>query len=386
MMDGIFGHENFRNEIVWKRTSAHSDARAMGSVHDYILYYTRGDKFTFNTQFAPYDPEYVKRRYRHRDLDGRRWMDDNLGSGGLKGGGYEYEYKGVNSIWRVPRSKMEELDADNRLHFTNRGGIRIKRYLDEMRGVPVSDVWTDIPPINSQAKDRLGYPTQKPIPLLRRIIEQSSNPDDVVFDPFCGCGTTIYAAHETGRHWIGCDVAILAVRLIRDVLVSDRYQRIEGKHFEVDGVPISAEQAQDLFSRDPFQFEHWFVECVGGFPTQKTHDQGVDGRLYFETGQGLTAMALSVKGGKLRPTDVRDLRGVLEREFNTEMAGFLSLREPTPAMLKEAAKAGQYKHGNDVYDRIQFLTAWDMLEGGKELRTPSRLEAKVSTRQWALDL
>ena len=386
MMDGVFGHDNFRNEIIWKRTSAHSDARAMGAVHDCILYYTASNRFTFNKQFAPYSLEYIEQRYKHSDEGGRRWMDDNLSAKGLTGGGYTYEYKGAMSVWRVPLKRMKELDECNRLYFTKRGGIRIKRYLDEMKGLPVSDVWSDIAPINSQAKERLGYPTQKPVLLIKRIIEQSSNPGEVVFDPFCGCGTTVCAAHETARKWIGCDIAILAIKMIRDILTSDRYRLVEDFHCEMNGIPVSVEQATEIFRKDPFQFEHWIVEHVGGFPTKKTADEGIDGRIYFETADELSVMVLSVKGGTLRPADVRDLRGVLEREMDAELAGFLSLHDPSPAMLREAAKAGQYSYGGVAYDRIQFLTVSDILERKKLFFTPTRIKSKVATEQLSLDI
>src|SRR5262249_44982998 len=197
---------------------------------------------------------------------------------------------------------------------------RFKRYLDRQRGKPLRDVWTDSQPINSQASERLGYPTQKPIALLRRILEASSRHGDVVFDPFCGCGTTIYAAYETGRKWIGCDIAILPIRLIKHVL-EERYHLVEGEHFEIDGIPVSVEQAEMPFKRDPFQFQHWLVERAGGFPTKKkVDDKGIDGRLYFEVKDGMFQMVLSVKGGTIHPTDIRDLRGVLEREETAKLA------------------------------------------------------------------
>ena len=216
MLDAIFGRDNFRNEIIWKRTSAHSDAKAMGAVHDCILYYAATDKFRFNPQHVAYDKEYVETRYKRQDKDGRKWMDDNLTAKGLSGGGYEYEYKGKLSIWRVPLERMKELDEQNRLYFTRNGGIRIKRYLDEMKGLPLSDVWTDINPINSQSKERVGYPTQKPLALLDRIIRASSNPGDVALDPFCGCATALVAANRLNRQWVGIDLSAKAGELVVD--------------------------------------------------------------------------------------------------------------------------------------------------------------------------
>ena len=166
------------------------------SVHDNILKNTLEPciPITRNKLYMPYSEDYIKQRYKHLDEDGRRWMDDNLTAKGLAGGGYEYEYKGVRSLWRVPIERMIQLDQNNSLHFTRRGGIRVKRYLDQAKGVPLQSVWTDIVPINSQAKERTGYPTQKPLKLLERIIKASSNPSDVVFDPFCGCATTLVSA------------------------------------------------------------------------------------------------------------------------------------------------------------------------------------------------
>ena len=168
---------------------------------------------------------------------------------------------------------------------------------------------------------------------------------------------------------------------MREILTGDKYRLVEGVNFDVDGIPVSMEQAEELFKRDPFQFEHWIVERVGGFPTKKTGDKGIDGRMYFETQDGLKAMVLSVKGGHLRPTDVRYLAGVLSHEPETEMAGFLSLQEPTKAMREAGAKAGQYTYGGEKYDRVQFLTAKDILEDKREFHTPTKLRSRVSSSQ-----
>src|SRR5208282_2290428 len=172
LLDGIFGPLHFQNEIIWKRTTAHSDSLTLGNTHDTILLYSKGDKFKWNKQYSAYDEKY-EARFRFHDPDGRRWMDDNLTAKGLSGGGYDYEYKGCHSYWRLPPKSMEQLDREGRLHFTKNGGIRLKRYLDEAKGLALQDVWTDISPINSQAEERLGYPTQKPVALLERIIAAS---------------------------------------------------------------------------------------------------------------------------------------------------------------------------------------------------------------------
>lgn len=308
-----------------------------------------------------------------------------------------YEWKGFPSPplgWRYSRERMEELDSAGRIWYpkTKQGDLdlskrpRFIRYLDEQKGTVMTTVWTDIPPINSQSKERLGYPTQKPVPLLDRIIQASSNPGDVVFDPFCGCGTTIYSAIKNERQWIGCDIAILSVKLIREQLVGERYRLVEGHDFEVNGIPMSVEGAHELFKRDPFQFQHWLVERAGGFPMQKkVADRGIDGRVYFEAGKDLQEVILSVKGGKLRPTDVRDLRGVMERE-GSAMAGFLSLQEPSKAMRTEAGEADMYEYNGIQYPRLQLLTVRDILEDKRELHTPTKMGSRVATGQASLAL
>ena len=205
LMDAVFGKANFRNEVVWRSTTAHSDANRFGMNTEILLFYSKGDGWTWNQLYEPYDDAY-KARFRFKDTDGRLWQDDNLTAKGLSGGGYTYEYKGKTELWRVPLETMERLDAEGRLHITKRGGIRRKRYLDESEGRPLQQLWADINPINSQAKERTGFPTQKPLALYERIIKASSNPGDMVLDPFCGCATTPVAAERQGREWVGMDI------------------------------------------------------------------------------------------------------------------------------------------------------------------------------------
>jgi DNA modification methylase len=406
MMDGIFGHKNFQNEIIWKRTSAHNSARRWGPVHDVILMYSYGEKYTWNKVYQDYDSTYTDSFYRHVDADGRRYRIGDLTGAGIRHGESGAVWHGINPTdkgrhWAPPRKfpggdqvpksvleALEYLDAKGRIFWPAKsGGVPgFKRYLEDMEGVQIQDIIDDIAPISAHGKERLGYPTQKPVALLRRIIEASTNKGDVVFDPFCGCGTTIYAAQELERKWIGCDIAILSIKLMREVLTGAKYRLAEGQNFDVDGIPVSVEQAQELFKRDPFQFEHWVVERVGGFPTKKTGDKGIDGRMYFETKAGLKCMVLSVKGGKLRPTDVRDLRGVMIDQPDTEMAGFLSLQEPSKAMKEAAALAGQFTYGDVKYDRIQFLTVKDILEDKREFHTPTKMVSRISSPQGSLPL
>ncbi|HLI77623.1 MAG TPA: site-specific DNA-methyltransferase, partial [Acidobacteriaceae bacterium] len=215
LMDGVFGAEMFHSEIIWKRNSAHSDAKRFGSVHDTILFYAKGGQPFWATQYQPYDANYVEQYYRYKDDDGRRFMSGDLGAAGLQGGGYEYEWKGVTRIWRVPISTMERLDREHRVFYTRNGMPRVKRYLDESKGMPAQDVWTDIEALKSWMKERLGYPTQKPEALLERILKASSDEADVILDPFCGCGTTIQVAQKLNRRWIGIDITHLAIGLIK---------------------------------------------------------------------------------------------------------------------------------------------------------------------------
>lgn len=385
IMDGIFGHANFRNEIIWKRTTAHNDAKLMGSAHDILLFYTKSDKFTANKQYRPYDQSYIDSHYRRTTSGGRQYRTDNLTAYGLSGGGYMYEWNGVTKLWRVPPERMKELDEEMRIHYTKSGTAEYIRYLDEMPGVPLQDVWDDINPINSQAEERLGYPTQKPISLLERIIKLSSNEGDICFDPFAGCGTAVYAAHLLNRQWIGCDIAILSIQLVRDVLMK-RYGLREGQHYEMTGIPGSVEGAQELFSRDPRQFQHWSVELSGGFASTKhSGDLGIDGRIYFDTQEGLKNMVLSVKGGKLNPSFVRELRGVLERDPDSEIGGFICLQKPTRGMLDEAAAAGMYEYLGTQYERLQIRTIEDLLSGNG-FDTPSKVQRMDWVRQMHLGI
>jgi site-specific DNA-methyltransferase (adenine-specific) len=291
-------------------------------------------------------------------------MDGDLTAKGLSGGGYEYEYKGAKSVWRVPIETMRRLDGEGRLFFTKTGGIRVKRYLDEMKGLPVPDIWTDIPPINSQAAERLGYPTQKPLALLERIIQASSNPGDVVMDPFCGCGTAIEAAEGLGRQWIGIDVTHLAITLV-EKRMKDAFREIK---MDVIGTPKDLAAAQDLADRDKYQFQWWACSLVGAQPyndKKKGTDGGVDGLIFFSDDGSVKPkkIIVSVKGGlKVDVKMIRDLRGVMERE-KAEMAYFVTLSEPTKPMTVEAASAGTYVSGGNPFPRVQILTIESLLAG-----------------------
>ena len=239
LMDAIFGAAQFRTEIVWKRSSAHSDTKQgraqHGRVHDVVLYYSRGERWTWNPIHTDYDPEYVRQFYRHEEPDtGRRYSLDNLtGPGGAAKGNPAYEVMGVTRHWRYSEERMADLIAEGRIVQAKPGAVpRYKRYLDEMPGVPLQDLWADLPPIGSRAKERVGYPTQKPLALLDRIIRASSNEGDVVLDPFCGCATACVAAEKLERQWVGIDVSPKAADLVRSRLQNEVGMFWQGAHRE----------------------------------------------------------------------------------------------------------------------------------------------------------
>lgn len=243
LMDEIFGEENFRNEIVWQRSTTHADAGFYGNNFDMIFFYTKGQGYTFNTVFQDYDESYLA-RFTHVDPDGRKWDSGNLTAKGLQGGGYEYEYKGVRSLWRCPKETMERLDKEGRLHFTTKGGIRSKVYLDELSGMPSQALWTDLNAVNSQAEERVDYATQKPEALLERIIKASSNEGMLVADFFGGSGVAAAVAHKLNRRFIHGDVNINSLQTARDRLVN------AGAEFEIkevkDGVRLFRNPVQTM--------------------------------------------------------------------------------------------------------------------------------------------
>jgi DNA modification methylase len=377
LLDGVFGGGNFRNEIVWKRSHAHSDARQgaqhFGRVTDTILFYGKSDVVTWNPLYVPYDEGYVERDYRRVDPDGRRYRIDNLqGPGGAAKGNPQYEVMGVTRYWRYTREKMEELIRQGRVIQTRPGAVpQYKRYLDEMKGVPVQNLWADLPVLNNRANENLGYATQKPEALLERIINASSNEGDVVLDPFCGCGTTVSVAQRLKRRWIGVDITHLAVALIKTRL-ADAYGDEVRDTYDVIGEPTSLDDAQRLAEEDKFQFQNWALGLVGARPAggvKKGADRGIDGKSIFHDGQGNTQEIIySVKGGHLKATDVRDLKGVVQRE-KAAIGVLISLDVPSKEMRKEAATGEFYECEWGLYPRWQLLTVEDLMNG-KTVRRP----------------
>ncbi len=375
LMDAVFGARNFRTEITWKRTSAHSDTRQgrqqHGRVHDTLLFYTKTSSWNWNPVYTPYDQEYIDQFYRHVEPEtGRRYrLGDLTGPGGAAKGNPSYEVMGVTRYWRYSQDRMQELIEQGRVVQASPGAVpAYKRYLDEMPGVPLQDVWTDIGPIGARARERLGYPTQKPEALLERIIRASSNEGDVVLDPFCGCGTAVAAAHKLGRQWLGIDITHLAVALMKNRLKT-AFDLEAGQDYEVVGEPQDEGSARALWEQDPYQFQFWAVSLLEAQPQSEQRrgaDRGVDGMLYFIDGQRRTPqkVVIQVKGGRVSSPQVRDLVGVVERE-KAAMGLFISLESPTRDMRQEAAAAGFYH--SDLWQRdfakIQLRTVGEMLSG-----------------------
>lgn len=385
LMGAIFGGSFFRNELVWKRSDAHSDARQgakhYGRIHDVLLFYSKSDSPVFNTLYNPLPETTVEKWYRNvEESSGRRYNKaDVTGPGGAAKGNPHYEWHGVTRYWRYSRESMEELERQGRLVYSKSGMVYEKRYLDESKGVSVQDWWDDISMLRGihAGGERLGYPTQKPEALLERVVKASSNEGDVVLDPFCGCGTAISVAQRLKRRWIRIDVTHLAIGLIKKRLADAFGPTVRGT-YEVIGEPTDAAGAAELASQDPYQFQWWSLGLVGARPIErkKGADQGIDGRLYFHDDRSDTAkqVIFSVKAGHVNVSQVRDLRGVIERE-KAEIGALICLEEPTGPMKKEAAEAGFYHSegtGKD-YPRLQILTVAELL-AGKELQHPRLLE------------
>ena len=372
LMDAVFSPVNFRSDITWKRTTAHSDSKDWSAVTDTLLYFVKDVRtdFTWNRQHMPYSADYLRSKYRYTDADGRVYRLDNMRSPNPRPN-LTYEWKGYQphpNGWAYSRETMAKLDAEGRIWYPDDKGKRpqIKRYLDEMPGTLVTNLWADIPPINSQAAERLGYPTQKPEALLERIITASSNEGDVVLDPFCGCGTAIAVAHRLKRRWVGIDITHLAVNLMKHRLLSTFGEGVKHE-YAVVGEPVDAEGARQLAKDDPYQFQWWALGLVGARPVEqkKGADKGIDGRIYFHEGDptDVKQIILSVKAGaNLHRNMVHELRGVVERE-GAQMGVLLTMEAPTKPMREEAASAGFYQSPWGTHPRIQLFTVAALLDG-----------------------
>ena len=403
LLDAIFGKDKFRNEIIWKRTSAHSGSKRWGPVHDVLLFYSKCEQYHWHPVFQSYSEEYLESFYRFSDKHGRFRIGDLTGAG-TRAGESGQAWRGVNPTavgrhWAVPnkalveffgeeslawtvQEKLDALDKQGLIHWPPKGKVPgFKRYFNEQAGVPIVDVITDIDPIAAQSAERLGYPTQKPLALLERIIQASSKAGDLVLDPFCGCGTTIDAAQTLERRWIGIDVTQLAISLIKNRLADAHGKRLK---IETVGEPASPADAATLADQDKYQFQWWALGLVGARPIEqkKGADQGVDGKILFRDEPRAAKpqqIVIQVKGGKTGVKDVRDLRGVIERE-TAAIGVLISLQPPTGPMETEAAGAGFYAHklNGQQYPRLQLRTVRELMDG-KGIERPSTVAATDDT-------
>ena len=380
LLDAVFGHKRFLSEIVWKRTSAHSSAKRPGPSHDILFLYSKTENYIWNPIYTEHDLKYVQSHYTQTDPDGRIWQPDNLtamgtrrGSSGKPWRGFDVATKGNH--WKFTIENLEQLDAEGKIYWPPSGGWpRYKRYLDEVKGVSIQDLWTDIPPINAQAKERLGYPTQKPEGLLERIINLSSNPGGLVLDPFCGCGTALNVAERLKRRWVGIDITHLAITLIKKRLHDSFGPDLSA--YEVIGEPADILSAEALALTNRHQFEWWALGRVEARPAQdkkKGADSGVDGVIHFNDDNSgkYKKVLIQVKSGAVKAGDIRDLKGVLDRE-QAAIGAFLTLKPPTKPMREEAAAAGFYEpvhFPGHRYPRLQILTIAELF-AGKELQYP----------------
>lgn len=407
LLDTIFGAENFSNEIAWVRSLPHGNvSKKFGASHDVIFFYKRNSdgmpEATWNGLFAPHREEYLQQFYRYQEPDGRRYRLISCINPNPNRPNLTYEWNGVTKVWKYTRDRMQRMHDEGLLVYSKTGTPSYKGYLDQMKGTPMQDVWADIPPLMGSAAERLGYPTQKPVALLERIILASSNEGDVVLDPFCGCGTTIAAAQNLGRTWIGIDITHLAVGLqkfrlketfgmlpigrsttestentekdISKTSVSSVPSVVKNA-YKVIGQPEDLEGARNLAENDRYGFQWWILPLVGAKSLgseagkkegKKGADKGIDGLMSFidDTSGKSKKIIFSVKSGKVNVSHIRDLVGTVERE-KAAIGVYVTLEEPTKPMITEAVSAGFYHSDffNKDYPRIQILTVEDILAG-----------------------
>jgi site-specific DNA-methyltransferase (adenine-specific) len=409
VLDAVFGPECYRSEIIWKRTSSHNSAKRWGPVHDTIFHYVKSDSSVWNEVFESYDEKYLDRFYRFEDEKGRFRIGDLTGAGIRKGDSgkawRDYDPTTSGRHWAIPtgairragingdfetlspQAKLNRLDEIGLIYWPPKGSVpQFKRYLESDRGAPIQDMITDIGPISSQAAERLGYPTQKPRALLERIIAASSNPGDVVLDPFCGCGTAVDAAQKLGRRWIGIDVTHLAIGLIEKRM---REGYGDDLPFETIGSPKDLASAQRLAVDDPHQFQHWITLKLGGYPWmggKKGGDKGVDGYFYYIGEGGATETGvISVKAGSnVNPNMVRDIGRVMARDGH-KLGLFVTATPPTKGMADEANSHGLIE---TEFGRFPALQTYTLIELFGDIRpklpplvSVNRKAARVEVRK-----
>jgi site-specific DNA-methyltransferase (adenine-specific) len=396
LIDTVFGPDNYRNEIIWKRTSAHANvSQKFGVIHDTILFYSKTKEFTWNQQHAPYEQEYIDTFFDQLDSEGRRYARRDLTASMQRASsGQLYEWKGVrppsSRCWAMTKERMDALDAEGRIHWPKKqGGMpRLKVYPEDLPGSPIQDIWTDIKVMHNLSDERLGYPTQKPLALLDRIIEVSSNEGDTVLDPFCGCGTAIASAQKLGRKWIGIDITHLSIAL-QKYRLKDMFG--DSVAYQVIGEPESLEGARQLASEDRFQFQWWALSLMKARPYggeagskkgKKGADGGIDGVITFidDSSSKPKRVLVQVKSGKVSRPMISELVGTIQRE-DAAIGVFLTLEEPTRDMKTEAVSAGFYESPwSGKHRKIQILTVKDLLAGGKVDMPPTDVTFRAAER------
>lgn len=410
--DAIFSPIHFRSEIVWRRTGSHNKMRRWAPIHDIVLFYTKSDSYTWNNPRRPYMLGHVKEHFVAGENDTYKtdYYGNVLTGSGMRGGESGQPWQGFDPTakgrhWAIPGKIWEEvginpagLTQHQKLDLLyEKGFITITEgeawpiyqlTVSPKDGPAASDLWAyqpytegtvfgtssgidaDVRWLNPQDAERLGYPTQKPLGILKHIIETSSHPGDLVLDPFCGCGTSIAAAQMLARRWIGIDISPFAIELVRRQRLEGAFPHLRaGVDYEIDGLPTTLEGARMMAEGDRKGFEIWAVSRLDGIPNdRKTADKGIDGRIAFKPdGKTSKFAVISVKSGKLKADDIRSLMAVTQREQASSL-GFgvlVTLNEPTSGMKTDAASAGtMLLHGNR-YPLVQILTTDDILKGKK---------------------
>jgi len=394
ILDTIFGVENFGNEIIWQRTNTKGLAfTGFASNHDIIFRYTKSDQWVWNSQYTNYDPEYLEKFYKYYEpKTGRRYQLGDLVNPNPDRPNLTYEFLGIIRVWRWPKARMEAAYKKGIVVQTKPGAVpRLKRYLDEQEGLPIGDIWSDILPIQAGSAERPGYPTQKPLPLLERIIQTSSNPGDLVLDPFSGCGTAISAAQKLGRQWIGIDITYLAIAMHKNRL-KELFNLEPKVDYQVIGEPMDDNDAHQLAHDNPYQFQWWALSAIQAMPLggqegkkegKKDADGGIDGVINFiDDPKGKVSQVLvQVKSGGGHSSHIRDLGGIIEGN-QAAIGVFITLEPPTSEMKKEAVSAGFYTSpiNGQKYPRLQILCIEDLFKGEKVKMPPTASTSKKAER------
>ncbi|WP_373138020.1 DNA methyltransferase [Mycobacterium marinum] len=414
LLDAVFDARNFKNEVIWKRTNSHNSAKRWGPQHDTLLFYTKSDRYVWNRTFQEYDSSYVREKFVWKDERGL-YQDVALTGPGTRSGDSGKPWRGVDPNrsgrhWQPPslmydyyekltgqslsdlpmQTRLDKADEAGLIHWPKKkdGQPRFKQFLLISPGVPVQDIIADIAPINSQAAERLGYPTQKPIALMERIINTSTNPGDVVLDPFCGCGTTVDAAQRLGRTWIGIDITHLAIDVITKRLLHT-YGSSVFDSIKLAGIPKDLGGAHALFDKSPLEFERWAVSMVNAEPNEKqVGDKGVDGVARFPLGTGkIGKLLVSVKGGKtINPSMVRDLLGTVEAR-KAQMGVLITLASATRGVTDAINHGGVFTHpaNGQQYPRLQHITVADLL-AKKRPQVPPTFLPYIAAQKHAVTL